>query len=151
MTLECNSSSFKSCRPIFNSAMMSIGREIAWELHAYITEHGLDGAGWFYYNTWVNAQFCGSCDRNTRYAHIMNRRIEWPSSTLHALSMRTAFLHFIKSRSAVRRFTHNLQILEGVRIWKFHNICSGTHTFRLCENLETQNLTKNRGIRRFIW
>ena len=45
MTLECNSSSFKSC--IFNSAMMSIGREIAWELHAYITEHGLDGAGWF--------------------------------------------------------------------------------------------------------
>ena len=33
MTLECNSSSFKSC--IFNSAMMSIGREI----------DGLDGAG----------------------------------------------------------------------------------------------------------
>ena len=27
-----------------------------------------------------------------------------------------------------------------------HNVCSGTHTFRLCENLETQNLTKIEGF-----
>ena len=47
--------------------------------------------------------------------NFMNRRIEWPSSILNALSMRTAFLHFIKSRSAVRRFTHNLQIVNFLK------------------------------------
>ena len=32
----------------------------------------------------------------------------------------------------------------------FHSTCSGTYTFILRENLETQNLTENRRIRRFI-
>ena len=44
-----------------------------------------------------------------------NRRIEWPSSILHALSMRTAFLHFIKSRSAIRRFIYILQIVNFLK------------------------------------
>ena len=47
--------------------------------------------------------------------NFMNRRIEWPSSTLHPLSMWTAFLHFMKSRSAVRWFTHNLQIVNFLK------------------------------------
>ena len=68
--------------------------------------------------------------------NFMNRRIEWPSSTLHALSMRISFVHFIKiaqCRLAIQSKFKNCkfsQKLEGVRIWKFHNIFSGTHTFR---------------------
>ena len=48
-------------------------------------------------------------------ARMMNRRIVWPSSTLHALSMRIAFLHFIKSRSAVQRASQNLQIVNFLK------------------------------------
>ena len=48
--------------------------------------------------------------RGTR--KTLNRRIAWPSSTLHALLMRIAFLHFIKSRSAVQRASQNLQIVN---------------------------------------
>ena len=72
-----NTSYFKSC--IFNSAMMSIGREIARELHAYITEHGLDGAGWFI----ITRESMHSSAVHATETHgtrkVMNRRIEWPS------------------------------------------------------------------------
>ena len=45
----------------------------------------------------------------------LNRRIAWPSFTLHALSMGIAFLHFIKSRSAVQRASQNLQIVNFLK------------------------------------
>ena len=141
MTLECNSSSFKSY--IFYSVMMSIGREIAWELHAYITEHGLDGL-------WKHSSALHATEKHGTHNSV-NQQIEWPSSTLHALSMRTAFLHFIKlrrCRSAVHTKFTNCQFSQilvlGVIFWKFHNICNRTQTFRLCENLET--LTENDGF-----
>ena len=91
--------------------MMSIGREIAWELYAYITEHGLDGAGPFITTRESMHSSAVHATEMQCNARFMNRRIEWPSSTLHALSMRTAaFLHFIKSRSASTSFTANIQV-----------------------------------------
>ena len=89
--------------------MMSIGREIAWELHAYIIEHGLDGAGWFI----ITRDSTVHATETRGNARMMNRRIRVTytcSSILHALSMRTA-----KSSSAVRRFTHNLQIVNFLK------------------------------------
>ena len=83
--------------------------------------------------------------QGTRY--FMNWRIMWPSSTFHALSMRIAFLHFIKSRSAVQRASQNLQIANFLKFFEGVRICSETYTFQLCENLEP---TKNRKIQRFI-
>ena len=94
---------------------MSIGWEIAWELHAYSIEHGLDGAGWFIIARESMRTSTVHAIETQGNARMMNRRIEWPSSTLHALPMRTANLHFIKSRSAVRRFTHNLKIVKFLK------------------------------------
>ena len=91
--------------------MMSIGREIAWELHAYIIEHGLDGAGWFI----ITRDSTVHATETRGNARMNPSESEWPSSILHALSMRTANLHLIKSRSAVRRFTHNLQIVNFLK------------------------------------
>ena len=79
------------------------------------------------------------------------------SSDLVQLSMHcycrqhSALQKIVQRRSAVHSKFTNCKFYQilGVRIWKFHNICNRTHTFRLCGNLETQNLTKNWGIRRF--
>ena len=95
--------------------MMSIGREIAWELHAYIIEHGLDGAGWFIITReWMRESTVHTIETQGN-ARMMNRRIAWPSSTLHALPMRIACLHFIKSRSAVQRASQMLQIVNFLK------------------------------------
>ena len=51
--------------------MMSIGREIVWELHAYIIEHELDGAGWFI----ITRDSTVHATETRGNARMMNRRI----------------------------------------------------------------------------
>ena len=127
--------------------MMSIGRQITWELHAYIHVHHMTWTGRF-----INARV--SLGISTVHAtetvgtrNFMNWRNAWPSST-------SAFMHFIKSRSTCRsagqsKFTNFQfsQILKGVRIWKLYN-SHGIHTFWLCENLKLEIWSRKK-IERF--
>ena len=155
MTLECNSCSFKSY--IFNSAMMSIKREITRELHACIHVHPKHVHGDFLMHArqWHIRRFIvffcrgrAFNERTNSVTQFYRPRIvnEENISALHE----TALCH----SAGLSKFTNCQfsQILEGVRMRNFHSTCSGTYTFILQENLEIQNLTENRHIRRFsLW
>ena len=146
MTLECNSSSFKSY--LFSN-------DEHWArnpMRAACVHHGTwDGL-------WKHMSQCSSALHATK-THVCATSWTDESSDLVPLSthcqcgQHLALYKIAQCRSAVHSKFTNCQVsqtLEWFRNWKFHNVCSRTHTFRLCENLETRNLTKNRGIRRLI-
>ena len=155
MTLECNSRSFKSY--IFHLAMMSIKREITRELYACIHVHPKHVHGDFLMHArqqhiqrfiWCKWRRRAIYEPTKRVTQFYRPRIvnEENISALHE----TALCH----SAGLSKFTNCQfsQILEGVRMRNFHSTCSGTYTFILQENLEIQNLTENRHIRRFsLW